>query len=199
MLFDLPAFLGNARGPMSNFSFQPMAIADVVLITSRRYEDHRGYLSETHGQEAFRAAGISATFVQDNESYSRRRGTIRGLHFQREPMAQAKLVRVIRGAIFDVAVDLRPNSPGFGRWCAAELSSDNARAMLVPRGFAHGFCTLADDTLVAYKVDAAYAKAAEGGIRWNDPAIGIDWPILAGEAILSDRDRDLPELVAAMR
>jgi dTDP-4-dehydrorhamnose 3,5-epimerase len=182
---------------MSNFSFQPMAIADVVLIASRRYEDHRGHLSETYEQEAFRAAGISAVFVQDNESYSRRRGTIRGLHFQREPMAQAKLVRVTRGAIFDVALDLRPNAPSFGRWCAAELSSDNGREMYVPRGFAHGFCTLAEDTLVAYKVDAAYAKAAEGGIRWNDPAIGIDWPVGAAEAILSDRDRDLPEFDAA--
>jgi dTDP-4-dehydrorhamnose 3,5-epimerase len=183
---------------MSNFSFQPMAIAGVVLITPRRYEDHRGYLAETHGQEAFRAAGISATFVQDNESYSRRRGTVRGLHFQRDPMAQAKLVRAIRGAIFDVAVDLRPSSPSFGRWCAAELSSDNGRAMFVPRGFAHGFCTLADDTLVAYKVDAAYARAAEGGICWNDPAIGIDWPVGTAEAILSDRDRALPRIDAAL-
>jgi dTDP-4-dehydrorhamnose 3,5-epimerase len=182
---------------MANFSFQPMAIADVVLIASRRYEDHRGHLSETYEQEVFRAAGISAVFVQDNESYSRRRGTIRGLHVQREPMAQAKLVRVIRGAIFDVAVDLRPISPSLGRWCAAELSSENGRAMYVPRGFAHGFCTLADDTVVAYKVDAAYAKAAEGGIRWNDPAIGIDWPVGAAEAILSDRDRALPEFEAA--
>jgi dTDP-4-dehydrorhamnose 3,5-epimerase len=183
---------------MSNFSFQPMAIADVVLITSRRYEDHRGHLSETYGQEAFRAAGISAAFVQDNESYSRRRGTVRGLHFQRDPMAQAKLVRVVRGAIFDVAVDLRPKSPGFGRWCAAELSSDNGRAMFVPRGFAHGFCALADDTLVAYKVDAAYAKGAEGGIIWNDPTIGIDWPVGTADAILSDRDRSLPEFGAAV-
>jgi dTDP-4-dehydrorhamnose 3,5-epimerase len=183
---------------MSNFSFQPMTIADVVLITPRRHQDHRGHLAETYEQEAFRSAGISAVFVQDNESYSRRRGTVRGLHFQREPTAQAKLVRVTRGAIFDVAVDLRPNSPTFGRWCAAELSSDNGRAMFVPRGFAHGFCTLADDTLVAYKVDAAYARAAEGGIIWNDPAIGIDWPIGAAEAILSDRDRGLPELGAAV-
>jgi dTDP-4-dehydrorhamnose 3,5-epimerase len=182
---------------MSNFSFQPMAIADVFLIAPRRYEDHRGYLAETYEREAFRSAGISATFVQDNESYSRRRGTVRGLHFQRGAAAQAKLVRVIRGAIFDVAVDLRPKSPGFGRWCAAELSSDNGRAMFVPRGFAHGFCTLAEDTVVAYKVDAAYARAAEGGIRWNDPAIGIDWPVGAAEAILSDRDRGLPEFDAA--
>ncbi len=183
---------------MSNFSFQPMAIADVVLIASGRYEDHRGHLSETYEQEAFRAAGISAVFVQDNESCSRRRGTIRGLHFQRAPMAQAKLVRVIRGAIFDVAVDLRPDSPSFRRWCSAELSSENGRAMFIPRGFAHGFCTLTEDTLVAYKVDAAYAKAAEGGIRWNDPAIGIDWPVGTAEAILSDRDRDLPEFEAAV-
>lgn len=175
-----------------------MAIADVVLIAPRRYQDHRGYLAETYEQEAFRSAGISAVFVQDNESYSLQRGTIRGLHFQREPMAQAKLVRALRGAIFDVAVDLRQSSPSFGRWCATELSADNGRAMFVPRGFAHGFCTLADDTLVAYKVDAAYARAAEGGIRWNDPAIGIDWPVGAAEAILSDRDRDLPEFDAAV-
>jgi dTDP-4-dehydrorhamnose 3,5-epimerase len=182
---------------MSNFSFRPMAIADVLLVTPRRHADDRGYLSETYEREAFRAAGIAAVFVQDNESRSNRRGTVRGLHFQRGDAAQAKLVRVISGAIFDVAVDLRPDSASYGRWCGAELSSTDGRAMFVPRGFAHGFCTLADDTVVAYKMDAVHSKPDEGGIVWNDPTIGIDWPVDAGEAILSDRDRSLPAFDAA--
>lgn len=183
---------------MSNFSFQPMSIADVVLIAPRVHGDERGYLMETYEHEAFRSAGIAAAFVQDNQSQSKRCGTIRGLHFQREPAAQAKLIRVIRGAILDVGVDLRPNSPTYGRWCSAELSSDDGREMFLPRGFAHGFCTLADDTVVAYKVDAAYSKAHEGGIVWNDPRIGINWPVDDRDAILSDRDRALPEFDAAV-
>lgn len=175
-----------------------MKIPDVVLIASKRYSDHRGYLMETYEREAFRDAGILSDFVQDNQSFSSRRGTIRGLHFQFEPAAQAKLVRVLSGAILDVAVDIRRDSATYGQWCGAELTAHDGRALLVPRGFAHGFCTLVDDTVVAYKMDAACAKAQEGGIAWNDPALAIGWPVGEHEAILSGRDRALPELAEAM-
>jgi len=183
---------------MSNFSFAPMRIADVVLIASQRYVDHRGYLTENYEREAFRDAGILSDFVQDNQSFSTRRGTVRGLHYQLEPAAQAKLVRVLTGAVFDVAVDLRRNSATYGQWCGAELTANDGRALFVPRGFAHGFCTLVDETAVAYKLDAAYAKARERGVAWNDPTLAIDWPVGEHEAILSDRDRALPELAEAM-
>jgi dTDP-4-dehydrorhamnose 3,5-epimerase len=177
---------------MSNFSFEPTNIAEVLLVRARRHSDDRGDFMETYEREAFRQGGILTEFMQDNQSMSKRRGTIRGLHFQSGPVAQAKLVRVMQGAIFDVAVDLRQGSPTFGHWCGAELSSDNGCALFVPRGFAHGFCTLADDTIVAYKVDAPYSKAHEGGIAWNDATIGIDWPVDDGAALLSERDRALP-------
>lgn len=183
---------------MSNFSFESMRIAGVVLISPQRHGDHRGYLMETYEREALRDAGILADFVQDNQSFSTRRGTVRGLHYQAEPAAQAKLVRVLTGAVYDVAVDLRIDSPTYGQWCGAELTAEDGRALFVPRGFAHGFCTLVDDTAVAYKLDAAYAKAHERGIAWNDAALAIDWPVGEHEAILSDRDRALPELAEAM-
>jgi dTDP-4-dehydrorhamnose 3,5-epimerase len=177
---------------MSNFTFEPTNIAEVLLVTARRHGDDRGDFMETYEREAFRQGGILAEFMQDNQSMSKRRGTIRGLHFQAGPAAQAKFVRVMQGAIFDVAVDLRQDSQTYGHWCGAELSSDNGCALFVPRGFAHGFCTLADDTIVAYKVDAPYSKAHEGGIAWNDATIGIDWPVDDSAAILSERDRALP-------
>jgi len=183
---------------MSNFSFVPLRIADVVLITPKFHSDDRGHLLETYERKAFRNSGISADFVQDNQSFSRRRGTVRGLHYQSEPMAQAKLVRVLTGAIYDVAVDLRRGSPTFGQWCGAELSARDGKMLLVPRGFAHGFCTLADNTVVAYKLDAAYSKRHEGGIVWNDRVLAIDWPVEERAAILSDRDRDLPDFGDAM-
>ena len=177
---------------MSNFSFEPTKISEVLLVTARRHGDHRGDFMETYERQAFRRAGILAEFMQDNQSMSRQRGTVRGLHFQVGPAAQAKLVRVLHGAVFDVAVDLRQGSPTYGVWCGAELSADDGCMMFVPRGFAHGFCTLADDTVVAYKVDAPYSKSHEGGIAWNDATIGIDWPVDESTAYLSERDRSLP-------
>uniref|UniRef100_UPI002FC62213 dTDP-4-dehydrorhamnose 3,5-epimerase n=1 Tax=Bosea sp. (in: a-proteobacteria) TaxID=1871050 RepID=UPI002FC62213 len=152
----------------------------------------RGYFMETWSAEAFAAAGIGAVFVQDNQSLSGTRGVVRGLHFQAPPVPQAKLVRVLKGSIFDVAVDLRSGSPSYGRWCGATLTADGAEQLFVPHGFAHGFCTLEPGTEVAYKVDGPYAPECEGGLAWNDPALAIDWPIAAGEAQLSGRDAALP-------
>lgn len=177
---------------MSKFAFEPLAIPAVVLIRPRKFGDARGYFMETWSLEAFAAAGIGAAFVQDNQSLSAARGVVRGLHFQAPPAPQAKLVRVLRGAIFDVAVDIRAGSPSYGKWCAATLTAEGAEQMFVPRGFAHGFCTLAPDTEVAYKVDGRYAPETEGGLAWNDPGLSIDWPVAAGEAQLSGKDAALP-------
>ena len=132
--------------------------------------------------------------MQDNQSLSASRGTIRGLHFQALPEPQAKLVRVLKGAIFDVAVDIRRGSPSYGRWCSARLTADGGEQMFVPRGFAHGFCTLEPDTEVAYKVDGYYSPSCDAGLAWDDPEIGIDWPVSPIGAILSERDRKLPRL-----
>jgi dTDP-4-dehydrorhamnose 3,5-epimerase len=171
-----------------------LAIPDVKLVTPRRFADPRGFFAETFSRRRFAEAGLIADFVQDNHSLSRPAGTVRGLHFQRPPFAQAKLVRVLRGAILDVAVDIRPGSPSYGRHVAAELSADNGAMILVPEGFAHGFCTLTADTEVFYKVNRDYAPQHEGGILWNDPALDIAWPIDAADAFLSDRDRAWPTL-----
>ncbi|MEN5084185.1 dTDP-4-dehydrorhamnose 3,5-epimerase [Bosea sp. TWI1241] len=179
---------------MSKFAFEPLSIPDVVLVRPRRFGDARGYFMETWSEEAFAAAGIAARFVQDNQSLSAAPGVVRGLHFQRPPAAQAKLVRVLRGAVYDVAVDLRAGSPSYGRWCAARLSADGAEQLFVPRGFAHGFCTLEPDTEVAYKVDGPYAPDCEGGLAWDDPALAIDWPVARDAAQLSEKDRALPGL-----
>jgi dTDP-4-dehydrorhamnose 3,5-epimerase len=149
---------------------------------------------ETWSQEAFLELGVRAHFVQDNQSLSVRAGTVRGLHFQTPPWAQAKLVRVLQGSVFDVAVDLRAGSPDYGRWCGVTLSAAASDQLYIPRGFAHGFMTLEPDTVVAYRVDAPYAPACDAGILWNDPAIGIDWPIDASRAILSSKDAALPPL-----
>ena len=173
-----------------------LAIPEIKLITPRRFADPRGVFTETFSRSRFTAAGLAADFVQDNHSLSRPAGTVRGLHFQRAPHAQAKLVRVLRGAIFDVALDIRPGSPSYGRHVAIELSAESGGMILVPEGFAHGFCTLTADTEVFYKVSRDYAPNHEGGILWNDPALGIDWPIDAAGAVLSDRDRKWPRLSA---
>src|SRR5262249_36022010 len=138
--------------------------------------------------------GVSAKFVQDNQSLSARPGTVRGLHFQAPPYAQAKLVRVLQGAVFDVAVDLRIGSTSYGKWCGINLTAAKPEQLYIPAGFAHGFLTLEPDTVVAYKVDAPYAPRCDFGIRWNDPAIGIDWPVDPTDAILSDKDAALPLL-----
>ncbi len=168
-----------------------LAIAGVILATPKRFEDERGFLSEVYNAAIFEQSGIKCAFVQDVHSFSREAGTVRGLHFQAPPHAQAKLVRVARGRILDVAVDLRNKSESFGRYVAVELSAENWRQVFIPEGFAHGYCTLEPDTDVVYKVSAYYAPEAEGGIRWNDPRLGIDWPSEAG-ACVSTKDSSLP-------
>lgn len=170
------------------------AIADVLIIRPKKHGDHRGFFSETFRASALQEAGVDLDWVQDNHSYSQARGVVRALHFQRPPMAQAKLLRVIRGAILDVVVDIRKASPTFGRHVAVELSAENWAQIYAPIGFAHGFCTLSEDTEVLYKVSAPYAPAEEGGVLWNDPDLGIDWPISPDEATLSARDREWPRL-----
>lgn len=172
----------------------PLALPDVLLITPRRHGDARGWFAETWSRRAFEAAGLDLDFVQDNQSFNAEAGTVRGLHFQMAPHPQTKLVRCLRGAILDVAVDVRPGSPSFGQWVSATLSAEGGEQLLVPRGFAHGFCTLTENCEIAYKVDGLYAPQTEGGILWNDPELGIDWPVTAERAILSDKDKVLPKL-----
>ena len=167
----------------------------VQLIEPRRLGDARGWFTEVYSERAFAARGIDCRFVQDNHSLSVPTWTLRGLHFQTPPHAQAKLVRCVRGRIFDVAVDVRDGSPTFGKWVGTELSADNGRQMFVPAGFAHGFLTLEPDCEVSYKVSDVYAPECDGGIRWDDPAIGIDWPLPAGvRPELSPKDAALPLL-----
>jgi dTDP-4-dehydrorhamnose 3,5-epimerase len=173
---------------------RPLAIPDVKLVTPRRFADTRGHFTETWNLKTWGAAGIDAAFCQDNQSLSTTVGTIRGLHFQTPPHAQAKLVSVLKGRIFDVAVDLRRASPTFGRHVIAELDADSGAQLFVPRGFAHGFCTLAPDTLVSYKVDAHYAPESDAGIFWADEALGIAWPVTQTSAQLSPKDANLPRL-----
>jgi dTDP-4-dehydrorhamnose 3,5-epimerase len=175
-------------------AFEPQSIPDVILIRTRRFEDTRGFVAETFSGPRFAECGLDLRFVQENESLSIRAGTMRGLHFQKPPHAQAKLVRCVRGAIFDVAVDIRDDSPTYGRHVAVEISARTGDQLYVPAGFAHGFCTLEPDTLVVYKLDAPYAPKSEGGILWNDPDLGIRWPVDAAAAVISDRDRVLPRL-----
>lgn len=172
----------------------PTAIPDVLIITPKKHGDHRGFFSEVFKDDVFRGRGIDLAWTQDNHSYSTQRGVVRGLHFQSAPHAQAKLLRVVRGAIFDVAVDIRRGSPTYGRHVAVELSANNWRQLFVPAGFAHGFCTLSAETEVLYKVTARYAPECEGGLLWNDPALGIEWPIREHEAVLSGRDGQWPTL-----
>lgn len=166
----------------------------VRLITPKRFADARGWFSETYSEARYVALGIPERYVQDNHSLSRPAGTIRGLHFQRPPHAQAKIVRCIVGAIWDVAVDIRAGSPTYGEWVGAELSAENGCQLHVPAGFAHGFVTLAPDTEVIYKVSDVYAPETDGGIRWNDPTIGLPWPLPPDGAVTSDKDAALPFL-----
>lgn len=167
-----------------------------VIVTTRRHGDARGWFAESYNARRLAEAGIDTIFVQDNHSYSAKPGTLRGLHFQTPPHAQVKLVRCLRGAIWDVLVDLRKGSPSYGQWVAAELSADNGDQLFVPAGFAHGFVTLAPDTEIAYKVSDFYAPASDGGIAWNDPELGIDWPLDGVTPELSDKDRALPVLAS---
>jgi dTDP-4-dehydrorhamnose 3,5-epimerase len=168
------------------------SIPGVLLLKLRYFEDARGYFVETFNARAAREGGLSAEFVQDNQALSLKRGTVRALHFQVPPKAQAKLVRVLRGSVYDVAVDLRAGSPSYGRWVAATLTGHGGEQIFVPRGFAHGYCTLEDDTEVAYKVDDYYAPDCEQGLIWDDPTLGIGWPVPSADAVLSDKDRKLP-------
>lgn len=169
-------------------------IEGLLTIEPQVFGDERGYFFESFNAERFLAqTGVEVTFVQDNESRSKR-GVLRGMHFQRKPYAQAKLVRVVQGRVLDVAVDIRPESPTFGKYVATELSGENHRQMFIPKGFAHGYVVLDDDTVFQYKCDEYYHPECEGGIAWNDPYIGIEWGIPENEIILSDKDRKHPIL-----
>jgi dTDP-4-dehydrorhamnose 3,5-epimerase len=169
-------------------------IPDIKLIKSGRFKDARGYFSETFARSDFAAHGIPCEFIQDNQSSSDLSGTVRGLHFQTPPFSQTKLVRVLRGRILDVAVDLRRSSATYGQHVAIELSDQSDEQLLVPAGFAHGFCTLAPHTIVFYKVDKIYSATHDSGINWTDPQLAIPWPISAKDATVSDKDRRLPML-----
>jgi dTDP-4-dehydrorhamnose 3,5-epimerase len=174
-----------------------LAIPEVILITPPRYGDARGWFMETFQVARYRAAGIAGEFLQDNHSFSAAIGTIRGLHCQVAPSPMGKLVRVLRGAIWDVAVDVRQGSPTYGQHVAAELTAENGAQFWVPAGFLHGFCTTMADTEVAYKCTGEYDRAAERGVLWNDPDLALPWPVAPGQEILSDKDRVLPGFAAA--
>jgi dTDP-4-dehydrorhamnose 3,5-epimerase len=177
--------------------FVPLGLSGVFLIEPPRFDDTRGWFSETYHAQAFARHGIELSFVQDNTSYSLAAGTVRGLHYQSPPFAQAKLVRVVKGRILDVAVDIRAGSPTYGKHVTVELSDENGRQLLVPVGFAHGFVTREPETVVAYKVTSHYAPDHDHGIFWADPDLGIAWGIDAADAILSPKDLNWPRLAEA--
>lgn len=173
----------------------PTAIKDVLILEPNVFSDHRGYFMESYNKKIVEDLGLTTDFIQDNQSLSISAGTLRGLHFQLNPKAQAKIVRCVSGAIYDVAVDIRANSPTHGKWVGVILSEYNNRQLVVPKGFAHGFCTLVPNTIVAYKVDEYYCPECDGGIHWNDPDLGIDWPTT--KPILSEKDMEHPMLAEA--
>ncbi|MED4281716.1 dTDP-4-dehydrorhamnose 3,5-epimerase [Priestia megaterium] len=168
---------------------------DAVLIEPKVFGDHRGFFTESYNKETFQQNGIDMDFIQDNHSLSQQPGTLRGMHYQLNDKAQTKLVRVTRGAIYDVIVDIRKGSPTYGEWQGFILSADNKRQLLVPKGFAHGFCTIVENTEVQYKVDELYSPEHDRGIAWNDPALNIDWPF--NNPVLSDKDTKHPTLAEA--
>lgn len=178
--------------PMSSSIVEKLEIPGVLLFRPKKFADARGFFIETFNARDYAAAGIDTVFVQDNQSLSIHRGTIRGLHFQVPPEPQAKLVRVVRGSVVDVAVDLRRGSPTYGRWCKATLTATGCEQLFVPRGFAHAFCTLEPDTEVAYKVDGYYSPSCDAGLRWDDPDLAIDWPVTKSDVVCSDKDAKLP-------
>jgi len=171
--------------------FIPTALQGVLIFEPTVYKDERGFFFESYNEQTFHKEGVTNRFVQDNQSFSKY-GVIRGLHYQLDPYPQTKLVRVLQGRILDVAVDIRQGSPTFGKYVSVELSSDNKRQLLVPRGFAHGFSVLSETAEVSYKCDGFYDKASEGGIRYDDPQLNIDWQLPLGEAIVSAKDLQLP-------
>ena len=173
-------------------NFIETELKGVFIIEPKVFGDARGWFMETWSKAKFDAAGLNFDFVQDNQSFSAQKGTLRGLHYQINPMAQSKLVRCTRGKLLDVAVDIRKNSPQFAKWVSVELTAENKRQLLIPRGFAHGFITLTDDVEIQYKADNYYAPHLEGNIRWDDPQIGIDWT--ATPTILADKDANAPFL-----
>lgn len=171
--------------------FTETELKGAYIIDLERREDERGFFARTLCQQEFEAHGLVARIVQANTSYNKLRGTLRGMHYQRAPFAETKLVRAVRGAIYDVIVDLRPDSPTHMRWIGVELTADNRRALFVPEGFAHGFQTLEDDTDVTYQVSAFYTPGAEGGARYNDPTFDIQWPLPV--SVISDKDATWPD------
>lgn len=170
------------------------ALSGVVILTPRRFGDARGWFTESWNAERMAAAGLNYDFVQDNHSFSAKAGTLRGLHYQAPPHAQDKLVRCTRGAILDVAVDVRKGSPTWAKWVSVELSAENGKQLLVPKGFLHGFVTLTEDTEVQYKCTDVYAPDCDGSVRWDDPEIGIDWRLNGRDPVLSDKDVKAPYL-----
>jgi len=169
-----------------------LGLDGVFEISPRKFGDDRGFFSETYNAKSFAEAGIDVNFVQDNHSYSAAKGVVRGLHYQLPPFAQDKLVRVTRGAILDVAVDIRKSSPSFGKWVSLEVTAEKWNQILVPKGFAHGFMTLVENTEVIYKVTDYYSPEHDRSIRFDDPAIGIDWPLPSSDVQLSDKDQKAP-------
>ncbi len=167
-------------------------LSGAYIIDPVVHRDNRGFFLESHSKKVFDNTGISITFVQDNHSLSHQAGVLRGLHFQYPPHVQSKLIRVIKGSVYDVIVDMRNNSPTYKKWFSVELSGDNFKMLFVPAGFAHGFCTLENDTEVIYKVDTLYAPQSDGGIRWDDPDLKISWPVK--NPIVSEKDKKLPFL-----
>ena len=173
--------------------FEPQSIPDIILVKPVPHEDDRGYFARTFCQEAFAHEGLHDQFVQWSESFNHTKATLRGLHYQELPNEEVKLVRCTAGVVFDVAVDIRPRSATYGKYVAAELSAANGHALYIPKGFAHGFITLEEESVLLYGISPAYQQAAAAGIRWDDPTIAIDWP-LAPE-VISERDQQLPLLV----
>lgn len=167
-------------------------LKDCYIVEPDRFGDNRGWFSESYNKKVFEDLGLSYDFVQDNESFSAKKGVLRGLHFQNEPYTQAKIVRCTSGAVYDVAVDIRHDSPTYGMWVGVELSEENGRQLLIPRGFLHGFQTLTDNVKFAYKCDNYYNKESDGGVMYNDPDIGVVWPI--ADPILSEKDKHHPKL-----
>lgn len=171
----------------------PLSLSGLRLVDAKLFRDSRGFFFESFNESDFSAGGLPTRFVQDNVSSSVR-GTVRGLHFQKPPYAQGKLVRVLQGTVFDVAVDIRKGSPTYGKWHSEELSSANARALYIPPGFAHGFCVTSEIAVFFYKCTAPYTPSAEGGILWNDPTLNMSWPVDADQALVSEKDSRWPSL-----